>query len=89
MDVITRTALPLHQDEQDKTELRSLKSMKRGEGFGIGTGGHRSVLKSHKTRQVPAESPSNHCRSMAKASSWARGRLWDRDRGPSVSFEIP
>ena len=95
-----------------------------GEAFGIGTGGHPSVSKSHKTSQGAS-------RSMAKASSndilglgkplrsgqgairqfwnpikpergpaaarlkpapttfWAWGSLWDRDRGPSVSFEIP
>ena len=44
----------------------------RGEGFGIGTG---CQPKSH---QTIAQNP---------RSSWARGGLWDRDRGPSVSFE--
>ena len=56
-----------------------------GEAFGIGTGGHPSVLKSHKTSEGAS-------RSMAKASSndiLGLGEPLGSGQGPSVSFEIP
>ena len=67
----------------------------RGEGFGIGTGGHPSVLKSHKTRQGASRNHAKARRSSIQGvlgggegfGSW--GGLWDRDRGRSVSFQIP
>ena len=107
---------PGRQPQHGKSQLQ--RQFGSGEPFGIGTGGHPSVLKPDKTSQganrhgkselqlhygpkplgsgagairqfwnpiKPARAPTG----MAKASSnyIMDLSLWDRDRGPSVSFE--
>ena len=56
-----------------------------GKSLGSGPGAIRQFWNPIKPERGPAAA----CLKPAPTTFWAWGSLWDRDRGPSVSFEVP